>query len=558
MQQFKRLLSSLSIQQKFSLAIALAVALTAGGFVVNRHLSDNYKALFTSLSPEDATTVIQRLSEAGIDYRLGDGGTTILVPATDVAETRLMMASAGLPKTGRIGYELFDKTNLGVTEFAEHINYQRALEGELERSVMSLTEVERARVHVTFPTDSVFVKSRQPAKASVLVQLRTGTKLAPNNVTAITHLVASAVEGLDPKSVSVLDMDGNLLSRPRADSAVSRLEPSDALLEYQQGIERNLLNKINATLEPVLGGGRFRAGVSVECDFTSGDRSEETYDPSQSVMVSSQRSEESSSRGGAAGGGAAGGGGVPGTQAALPGAAKPGGSGDGVSRRTENITYQTARTVEHVQIPQGALKRISASVLVDHEVHWEGEGENRQRTIVPMPPERLETIRSLVAAAIGVIPERGDQLLVETLPFEVTRDWDELSASPMPEPAPTPETNLLQRLQEDRILLGAVAGIAVLLLVIAGLLMTRGKRKRIDLDRLQQALPAPAMPPPAPAATGLEGARGMPSATAGAIASPARAVAADKQMMLAQVRDFVQQDSELSQAILRDWITAGK
>jgi flagellar M-ring protein FliF len=552
MQQIKHLLLSLSIQQKFSLAIALAVALTAAAFVIHGHLGDDYEPLFTSLSSEDATTVIHRLSESGIDYRLGDGGSTILVPATDVAETRLMMASAGLPKTGRIGFELFDKTNLGVTEFAEHINYQRALEGELERSVMSLSEVDRARVHVTFPTDSVFVRSRKPAKASVLVQLRPGSKIVPSNVTAITHLVASAVEGLDPQSVSVLDMQGSLLSRPRADSAVSELEPSDALLEYQQGIERNLLNKINATLEPVLGPGRFRAGVSVECDFTSGERSEETYDPSQSVMVSSQRSEESTSRGGSKGGG-----GVPGTQSTLPGAGEPSGSsGEGVSRRTENITYQTARTVEHIQIPQGALKRISASVLVDHEVHWDGEGDNRQRTIEPMPAERLETIRSLVAAAIGIMPERGDQLLVETLPFEVTREWDELQASPLPEPAPTPATGFLQRIKEDRILLGAVAGIVVLLLVVAALLMTRGKRRRIDLDRLQQALPAPAPETPPRSAAELEETGSMQPVAA--VASPVLAASPDKQAMLAQVRDFIQQDSELSQAILRDWISAEK
>ena len=162
-------------------------------------------------------------------FRLSESGSTVLVPSAKLAEMRLEMAAAGLPKSGRIGFELFDKTNFGATEFVEHINYRRALEGELERTVMSLAEVEQARVHVTFPKESVYLESRQPAKASVVVHLKPGATLLPQNVIAIEHLVASAVEGLTPEAVSVLDVRGNLLSRVRAAAAADGAASSDRL-----------------------------------------------------------------------------------------------------------------------------------------------------------------------------------------------------------------------------------------------------------------------------------------------------------------------------------------
>ena len=235
----------------------------------------------------------QKLKEGGVEYRLSRQRRHGAGAVATVAELRLQMAAAGLPKTGRIGFELFDKTNFGATEFTEQINYRRALEGELERSVMALAEVEQARVHLTFPKDSVFLEARQPAKASVMVKLRPGAQLSPQNVTAINHLVASAVEGLAPEAVSVLDMRGNLLNRPRTAPAAGRTRtPPRRRSSTGSRSKSDLLAKINSTLEPLLGRGRFRAGVSVECDFTSGEQSEETFDPDRSVMVTSQKTED--------------------------------------------------------------------------------------------------------------------------------------------------------------------------------------------------------------------------------------------------------------------------
>src|SRR5579884_788634 len=343
MDQLKQLLANLTVKQKITIAIVVIAVIAGLSSLSHWNHERDFKPLFSNLAQEDAAAVVAKVRESGTEYRLEDGGSTVLVPSTKVAEMRLQLASAGVPRSGRIGFELFDKTNFGASDFAEQINYHRALEGELERSVMSISEVEQARVHITFPKDSIFLESRQPAKASVLVKLRPGSKLSPQNVAAICQLTASAVEGLQPDSVSVVDMRGNLLSRPHRPLSPDDPDPSDAVLEYRQKIERDLLAKINTTLEPLLGADKFRAGVSVDCDFTSGEQSEETFDPTKSVMVTSQRTEDIAGTNQASG--------VPGTPSTLPRpTSRPGSASGGVTRRTENVAYQSSRTVRHIKI----------------------------------------------------------------------------------------------------------------------------------------------------------------------------------------------------------------
>lgn len=419
MQQLRELYKRLTPRQRLTLAaVALGVCAAIYGLVIWQRDRD-FKPLYTGLSAADAGAVTARLRERNIDFRLqeaGDEKSTILVPSARVAEARLDLAATGLPKTGRIGYELFDKANFGVTDFAEQVNYHRALEGELERSVMALGEVEAARVHVTLAKDSVFADSRQPAKASVMVRLRRGRTLARPSVEALQHLTASAVEGLEPLAVSVIDMQGNLLSRPvgaGTNAGASDGEKAELLAQYRRKLETDLLAKVNQTLEPLLGPERFRAGVSVDLDLASGEQSEELFDPAKSVMVSQQRSEEVSAPQSA--------GGVPGTPSTLPRpASRPFGQGSNVSRRTENVTFQTSRTVRKSTTPQGVMKRLSLSVLVDQTVRWEGAGAKAKRVIDPPKPEEIKAIRELVAGAVGFSTSRGDQLIVESLPFEST------------------------------------------------------------------------------------------------------------------------------------------
>ncbi|WP_321475174.1 flagellar basal-body MS-ring/collar protein FliF [uncultured Paludibaculum sp.] len=411
MKQLKKIFDGLTLRQKLVILVATAGVVAAIVLGIRWNKERDLRPLFTEVSAEDAGALVERLKAANVPYKVADNGT-ILVPSARVAELRLEMAAAGLPRTGRLGFEIFDKPNLGTTDFAEHINFRRALEGELERSVMSLAEVDRARVHVTFAKDSVFLDSRQPAKASVMLRLRPGARLSPANVTAIQHLTSSAVEGLTPESVSVLDMSGNLLSKPRRDTD-SDTANSSAMLEFRQGLERDYLAKIRATLDPLLGPEKYRAGVSLECDFTSGEQSEEVFDPNRSVMLTSQHTEDASGIGATAG--------VPGAASNLPRPIPRGaGSGGGVSRKTESVSYQTSRTVKHLKLPLGAVKRLSVSVLLDQALRWEGSGPKARRILEPMAPEKMQVVKDVVAGTVGLQTDRGDVLLVETLPFEAT------------------------------------------------------------------------------------------------------------------------------------------
>jgi flagellar M-ring protein FliF len=468
MEQLKKLAASLSGRQQITIVIgALAVLLGLVCFSRWWHASD-FRPLYTGLSPEDAGAVVQKLKETGVEYRLADNGGVISVASGRVAESRFALAAAGLPKSGRIGFELFDKNNFGATEFTEHINYHRALEGELERSVMCLGEVEQARVHITFPKESIYLEERRPAKASVMVRLRGNARLSVSNVTALTYLVSSAVDGLAPEAVSVLDMQGNLLNRPRKPASGDGPEPSDGVLEFRHNMEHELLAKINATLEPLLGADKFRAGVSMECDFSAVEQSEEIFDPTRSVMVSSQKTEDISGGTGASG--------VPGTASNLPRpTSRPGTMLAGVSRRTENIAYQSTRTVRRTRLPQGTLKRMSLSVLVDENVRWEGSGAKRRRVLVPPAPETLKAIRDLVAGVSGFTPDRGDQLIVEALPFESTLNPELPATNPAsPSPSGAPLRTWLESLRDPKLLIGVV----LLLVLGAGtafLLLRKGK-----------------------------------------------------------------------------------
>src|SRR5579863_7689912 len=469
------LLANLSVRQRITIAIvALAVAGGLYALIHYQHEAD-FKPLFTGLSPEDAAAIVQKLKEGGIDYRLGDNGRTVLVPTANLADSRLALAAAGLPKSGRIGFELFDKNNLGATEFVEHINYRRALEGELERSVSALAEVEQARVHITFPKDSVFLESREPAKASVMVKLRAGAHLSARNVTAIAHLVGSAVEGLTPEAVSVLDMQGNLLSRPIRSGEE---EANEAELEYRQKVEHDLVQKIAITLDPLLGNERYRASVSVDCDQTSGELSEETLDPSRSVMVQSQKTEELTGSAGTAGG-------VPGTASNLPRPTpRSSGPGNSSTHRTESITYETSRTIRKTKLGGGSIKRLSVAVLLDQAVRWEGAGSAARRILEPPAPETLKSVHDLVATVVGFTQDRGDQITIETLPFEntLTQPPPEGPAPPVHHAAPKPFD-----WKSQPMLLPIAGGVAALIIVIAaGAIFPASGRKSRKVTDVEQ------------------------------------------------------------------------
>jgi flagellar M-ring protein FliF len=537
LQQWKTIWTNLPVRQRITIGAVIAiVAVAVFGMTKWQHERD-FKPLYTGMSAEDAGAVVAKLKESGVEFRVSDDGT-VSAPSSRQAELRLELASAGLPKTGRIGFELFDKANLGMTDFAEQVNYRRALEGELERSVRAIAEVEQARVHLTFPKDSVFLESRTPGKASVLLKLRNGAKLPQQNVLGIAHMVASAVEGLTPDSVAVMDIHGQMLSRPK--NSQDGLDLSDEAIEYRRRVEKDLLTKINSTLEPLLGAERFRAGVSVECDFTSGEQSEETFDPERSVMTSSQKTEETST-------GATSGGGVPGTASNLPRpSGRSTGSGASTSRRSETIAFQTSKTVRRTKIPQGTVKRVSASILVDQTVRWEGAGNQQKKVVTPPSADTVRAIRVLVSGAIGLQPDRGDQLVVESLPFESTLQ----TAPPTPE-APLPAQGNPWKNLDTRTLLFIGCG-AVLLL--GGMFLALRKSRGKGRGKVTAA--------PAIAASGKDSAKSLPGASEPSASEKItesetarisqQAVKMDK--LVGSVRKSVADDPSLVAGVVRTWL----
>lgn len=471
--QIRRLLESLSLRQKISIAVAAVAVLGGLAWFLRFQSERDFAVLFGDLGPEDAAAVVMRLKEKNAEYRLAENGTAVRVRTAQLNDLRLELAAAGIPKSGRIGFELFDRNNFGITEFTEHVNYHRALEGEIERTVTSIAEVESARVHITPPKDSVFEDQRRTAKASVLVKLRPGKKLSQANVKAITHLVASAVEGLTPEAISVLDVHGTLLTRP---PGVENPEDvlNQPLLLYKRNMERDLLAKLNATLEPILGPDRFRAAVSVDCDLSQTEQSEETFDPDTSVMTTAQRSEETALGQTAQG--------VPGVASNLPRpTSRPGGGAQGANRRTENLNFQTSRLVKKTKMPQGNVKRVSASVLLDHNIRWQGVGAQAKRIVEAPTAERLKATRDIVAAAVGFQQERGDLVVVESIPFESTLSWQ---APPVITPPSGPIAFLKDPSGNWNVgLLGAlIGGLVVALGVIVWLLLQRRKRTLVVTD----------------------------------------------------------------------------
>ena len=292
MNQLARIWSSLSRAQQVSLVIAPLVVLAAVSGILKWRHDSGFRVLYSGLAPEDASAVTQKIREAGIEYRLDETGATVEVPAEHLADARLALAGAGLPRSGRIGFELFDRNNLGASDFAEQVNYRRALEGELERTVATLSEVDQARIHITFAKDSVFLDARQPSKATVVLRLKRSAQLPQGTVTAIANLVASAVDGLTPDAVAIIDSHGHLVNRPHAAGDAGE-QMAEANLDYRRQVETDLLTRINSALGTLLGPDRFHASVNVDCDFTSSEQNDEIVDPDKSAVLTSQMTEES-------------------------------------------------------------------------------------------------------------------------------------------------------------------------------------------------------------------------------------------------------------------------
>src|SRR5437764_5624512 len=374
-----------------SLAAVLALA-----WWVQRPL---YRPLFTNLAEQDASAIVEALRAEKAPFRLEDGGRAILVPADRLYELRLALASRGLPEGGSVGFELFDRQTLGQTDFLQRLNYQRALQGELGRTISRLGGVESARVHLALPDRSLFVGEDRRPSASVVVKLAPGRALSAAQVDGIVHLVAASVEGLAADGVTVVDQGGRMLTTNR------RGDETGGALEMQTSIERQLAERVESMLAAVVGGDKAIARVAATLEVARVERTEETYDPERTALRTQRTTREQPT-------GARTGGGAPGVQSNLTN--DPAATTEPKGRRDESQSYEVSKVVSHTVAPAGVVKQLSVAVLIDGT--YTGAGAARKFT--PRPAEELDRLKELVKNAVGFSEARGDRIEITSVPFQ--------------------------------------------------------------------------------------------------------------------------------------------
>ncbi|HJS05952.1 MAG TPA: flagellar basal-body MS-ring/collar protein FliF [Variovorax sp.] len=419
------LLERLRAQPKLPLIVGAAALVAAAAAFMLWSRAPDYKVLYTNVSDRDGGAIIASLAQMNVPYRFAEGGSAILIAADKVPEVRLKLAAQGLPKGGGVGFELMDNQKFGTSQFAEQVNYQRGLEGELARSIESIGTVESARVHLALPKPSLFVREQKKPSASVVLSLHRGRGIDEGQVSAIVHMISSSVPELDPKSVTVVDQRGNLLSA--ANAGARGLDVSQ--LKYAQEIEQGYIRRIEAILQPILGASNVRAQVAADIDFSVVERTEEKFAPNQdprNAAVRSVQSSESNQLGATPPGGVPGalsnqpptnpsapinaprpanGAIVPGAAATTTATTSTAPAGPSSSRKDTTTNYELDRSIRHVQQGAGAIKRLSVAVVVNNLAGADGKAR-------ALAPAELEQIRNLVKEAMGYSQERGDSLNV--------------------------------------------------------------------------------------------------------------------------------------------------
>jgi len=396
----------LPLLQKILFPILIAGSVMGIIFVSKWANQPEYATLFSDLEPQDSAAVIERLKDMKISYQIrGDGSVIAISPSSMVHEVRMSLAGEGVPKGGVVGFEIFETTDLGSTTFQEKVKFTRAIQGELERTINSLDAVNASRVHIAQPERSVFANRGNKPTASVMLRLRAGGDLDQSQIRGITHLVAGSIEGLAVEDVTILDARGTLLTQVDSDEQSLQLEATQ--LAYQREVEQGYARRIEQMLSRVLGPGKAVARVSAEMDFSFSEREEESFDPGGQVLRSERSVQE--------GIGATQRGGVPGVVSNLTDdvdlLAAPGGSS---SSRNESVrNYEVSRAVSRVTSPRGRMLKLSVAVVVDGTP----DAMAAENQFVPIEPEMISQLESLVRSAVGYDPSRGDIVTVENVAF---------------------------------------------------------------------------------------------------------------------------------------------
>ncbi len=463
--------SKLGMQQKMMLGGIAVITVVMLIFVVFIFNEPSYSVLFTNLPQDDASKVVEYLTSSKIPFKLEDEGQTIKVPKDKVYETRLSLAGKGIPNSGVVGYEIFDNNTLGMSDFMQKLNYKRALEGELSKTIKQQNGIEGVRVHIVFPEKAIFKNDQKKPTASVVLKLGLGVKLSESNAEAIANLVSSSIEGMDPENVTILDTRGQLLSREKDSDPLAM--SSGKQYEMKASIENYLANKAQSMLDNVLGYGNSIVKVNVDLDFKQVEKTMESYDPESQVAISEQTIKSAS-----------------------------GGKSitDSNTVVSENSTtnYEISKSIERIVEGSGNIKRVTLAAVVNDIVKTTGEGEERKTVTEPRSEEELRKLENIVKQSVGYNADRRDEISVIGIPFEVNNFddvQDEVIAGP------------LDQFQKYSNFILILIGIGAGIIVLRGL-MNKLKNEKIvvgtvggfkdeafaDVSPDVQALTAPAKP----------------------------------------------------------------
>ena len=555
----RQALARLTNQQKILLMVAIAalIALAVGASTWLKQ--SDYRILFSNISERDGGSIIAALEQMNVPYRFNEGGSAILIPGTRVHEVRLRLATQGLPKGGGVGFELMENQKFGISQFAEQVNYQRGLEGELARTIQSIGAVQGARVHLAIPKPTVFLREELKPSASVMLNLYPGRALDPMQIVGIQNLVAASVPNLAVAGVTVIDQSGAMISQLKSRLMEAGLDPTQ--IKYVQEIEANTIKRVEDILLPILGKGNARVQIAADIDFSQSEQTAETHRPNTTppdVSIRSQQTSETASTSPSALG-------VPGalsnqppvpptapiTQPAVPGAT-PGAPGQanqppipgqinaaGVqapitnvgqpinTRKDSTINYEVDKTIRHTRQSIGVIKRLSAAVVINHRKDAKG-------VMKPLAEAEIKQIDSLVKEAMGFSKERGDTVSVANAAFTpVERSEVEIPLWKDPE-----NIDLLRELLKY----AAIALIAAYLIF------------KVIRPLLQTMLPPPP-PPPAP----LEVAKGQHIDTVDEEGGAGESPMSESQLLdmrIEEVRAMAQQDPMAVANIIKEWIGA--
>ncbi len=402
LEKIKDFYEKLDKRQRVLLVVGTGITLAVFILLTSLATRTSYGVLYAELDTAEAGTIAQKLKEENVDFKLENGGTTILVSKSEIYDLRLQLATQGLPQSGGIGYELFDKNNIGMTDFLQKINYKRALEGELARTITTIAKIKAARVHLVIPEERLFDKDQKEPTASVTTKLKPGLRLSQGETSAIANLVAASVEGLSPDNITIVDSYGRILSQPQ--ESKSLLAKTSNQIDLQNKIEQYYKNKIESILENVIGSDRAAVQVSAELNFDQVERTAEQYDPDNSVIVSQEKNTQTGE----------------------------GGNGK-VPQKTESLVsnYESDRVVEHIVREVGNIKRLSVAVMVDGKYEIPaGSPEGTEPQYVPLNATELAQIENIVKNTVGYSDVRQDNVVVENMSFDrslITAEAESLS-----------------------------------------------------------------------------------------------------------------------------------